>query len=89
MYDIKKIVPVIILTVIFVIGLPFVAVIMGSVDSGVDLTGTDYEEQYNATIDTSTTSISVMKVIPILFGVLVLILSIGALVVKKRSRRGY
>jgi hypothetical protein len=89
MIDIKKMMPVILLACIFVIGMPFVAVIMGSVDSGVDLTGTDYEEQYNATIDTSTTSISVMKVVPILFGVLVLILSIGALVVKKRNRRGY
>lgn len=88
MYDIKKLMPVILLAVIFVIGLPFVAAIMGSVDEGVDLTGSDYEEQYDATTDVSTSSIGIMKVIPYLLAVVILIFAIGALAVG-RSKRGY
>jgi len=88
MYDIKKMMPVILLAVIFVIGLPFVAVIMGSVDSGVDLTGTDYEDQYNATTDTSTSSIGMLQLVPYLFVALLLIMAVGALAIK-RGKRGY
>jgi len=86
MMNIKKMMPVILLACIFVIGLPFVAVIMGSVDSGVDLTGTDYADQYNATTDTSTSSIGIMQIVPYLIAVLILIMAIGAL--KMKGRRG-
>jgi len=88
MMDIKKMMPVILLAVIFVVGLPFVAVMMGSVDSGVDLTGTDYADQYNATTATSTSSIGMMQIVPYLFVVLILIMAIGGLVMK-RGKRGY
>lgn len=88
MMDMKKLMPVILITVIFVIGLPFVAVIMGSVDSGVDLTGTDYADQYNATTDTSTSSIGMLKIVPYLFVVVIIIMAIGALAMK-RGKRGY
>jgi len=88
MYDIKKLMPVILLAVIFVIGLPFVAAIMGSVDSGVDLTGSDYEDQYDATTDVSTSSIGIMKVIPYLLAAVILIFAIGALAIKG-GKRGY
>jgi|LGVF01.2.fsa_nt_gb ethanolamine transporter EutH len=88
MYDIKKLMPVILLAVIFVIGLPFVAAIMGSVDEGVDLTGSDYEEQYDATTDVSTSSLGIMKLIPYILAVVILIFAIGALAMKGK-RRGY
>jgi len=88
MMDIKKMMPVILVAVIFVVGLPFVAVIMGSVDSGVDLTGTDYSDQYNATTATSTSSIGMMQIVPYIMVVLIMILAIGGLVMK-RGKRGY
>lgn len=88
MINIKKMMPVILLTCIFVIGLPFVAVIMGSVDSGVDLTGTDYADQYNATTDTSTSSLGLLKIVPYLLVVVIIIMAIGTLAIK-RGKRGY
>ena len=88
MMDFKKVMPVILITVIFVIGLPFIAAIMGSVDEGVDLTGTDYEAQYDATTDVSTSSIGIMQIVPYVLVVVILIMAIGAFVFK-RGKRGY
>lgn len=88
MFDIKKLMPVILVTVIFVIGLPFVAAIMGSVDEGVDLIGSDYEDQYESTTDVSTSSISMLKIVPYLLVVVILIMAIGAIGMRK-GRGGY
>jgi len=85
MTDFKKMMPVILLITIFVVGLPFVAVIMGSTDAGVDLSGTDYEDQYNSTTDVSQSSIVILQTIPYIFVALMLILAVMALVkVKNR-----
>lgn len=72
----NKILPLVLLACIFVIGLPFVSTIMGSVDSGVNLNGTDYSDQYNSTTETSIQSLGMMEVIPLLVGVIVLVISI-------------
>lgn len=81
-----KILPLLFLVAIFVIGLPFVAIIMGETDAGVDLQGTDYEEQYDSTTDTAITSLSLMQFVPLLAGIttlLIAVLGIFAVVKKK------
>lgn len=77
----NKILPLVLLACIFVIGLPFVSTIMGSVDSGVNLTDTNYQEQYNSTTETSIQTLGMMEIIPLLVGVMVLVISI--MVMKK------
>ena len=72
----SKILPLVLLACIFVIGLPFVSTIMGSVDSGVNLTDTDYQDQYNSTTETSIQGLAMMEFVPLLFGILVLVVGI-------------
>ena len=79
MSSFSKIIPMAMLAAIFVIGLPMMVATMGVMDEGVDLEGSEYEAQYDATTDTSIIGISVMQIIPILLGVLILIVAVVGL----------
>lgn len=77
MNSFSKIMPLVFLAAILVVGIPYIVAIMGATDSGVDLTDSDYEDQYDAVTDTSIATISIMQVLPMLVGVAILIIGIG------------
>lgn len=52
---------------------------MGAVDSGVDMSGSDYEDQYNASTDAATITMSIIGYLPIILGVGLLLLGIAGL----------
>lgn len=79
----KKMLPLVFLAAFFVIGLPFISIIMGSVDDSANMSGSDYEEQYNSTTETSIQSIALLEPVPLLFGVAILFVSFA---IFKKSR---
>jgi hypothetical protein len=54
-------------------GYTYSVVIFASVDEGVNMTGSPYEDQYNATMGVSRASVSFMSFAPMLLAVFVLI----------------
>lgn len=68
-----------IVSILLLVGLCMAAVIympaiLGAADEGVDLTGTDYEDQYDSNTDTSILTLNMFQIVPILLvigGVLV------------------
>lgn len=81
----SKLLPIIFLTAILVIGIPYVVIIMGATDAGVDLSGTDYEEQYESTTETSIATVTILQFMAFVLGVVALVVSIGFL----KKRKGF
>lgn len=65
------------------IGVSFFVIIMGAVDDGVDMSESEYEDEYDSTTDLALISIGLMKFLPIIIGVVVII--IGVVGLKKYS----
>ena len=70
------VISVVLLLAIFIIGGVYSVQILGSTDQGVNLTGTDYEDQYNSTTDTTITSLTIMNFIPWILVVVGLFISL-------------
>ena len=85
MSDMSKIVPMVLLIGIFVIGIPYTIAIMGSVDAGVDLEGSDYQAQYDASTDTSIATLGIIGVVPYILGAGMLLIAAGAI---RKSLKG-
>lgn len=62
----KIIIPVLMLIAIISFGTTFFINTNGAVDSGVNMTGSDYEAQYNATQDAARQPISLLIYVPLL-----------------------
>jgi hypothetical protein len=75
----KNIIGLAVVAAIFVIGLPFAAMIMGAVDAGTDMTDSEYEEMYDLATDTSTDTLGILAILPIIIGMVALIVAIGML----------
>jgi len=69
---------------VITIGISFFVMTMGAVDDGVNMSGSDYEDEYNSVTDISIISIILMKFLPIIIGVCALILAVAGL--KKYTR---
>jgi len=82
-----KLLPVVFMAAILIIGIPYVVLIMGATDEGADLSGSDYEEQYNSTTDTSIATISIMQFMPFVVGILALLIVVAG-IKKTKGRRG-
>ncbi|MFA7087421.1 MAG: hypothetical protein WC145_12210 [Aliarcobacter sp.] len=54
---------------------------LGAVDGAQNMTGSPYEEQYNASVGASTTSFSIVQYIPLLLGVFAIV---GVFVLMKK-----
>lgn len=61
------------------IGISFFVMTMGAVDSGVDMSGSAYEDEYNSVTDISIISIGLMEFLPIIIGVCVIIIGVVGL----------
>jgi len=66
---------------IVTIGLSLFVMSMGSLDDGVDMSGSAYEDEYDSVTDISIISIGLLKFLPICIGVAVLL--IGVVGIKK------
>jgi len=75
----NRLVAILILGAILTIGITFFVNVMGATDAGVDMTGSDYEDEYNSVTDISIASISLMKLLPIIIGICALILGVSCL----------
>ncbi len=64
-----------------VIGLTYGISALGAADSAVNMTDSPYEDQYNATVDASTASISLISYLPVM---LVIIALIAGLIILRR-----
>ncbi len=56
-----------------VIGLTYGISALGAADSAVNMTDSPYEDQYNATVDASTASISLISYLPVMLVIIALI----------------
>ena len=64
---------------IITIGTMFLVMVLGAADNGVDMSGSDYEGEYNSTTDISITSIGLMKFLPMIIGVCALLVAVVGL----------
>ena len=60
---------------ILILGTMFLINILAATDSGVDMTGSDYEDQYDSATETSIVTISFLKFLAPILGVCVLVAS--------------
>lgn len=67
---------IVILLSIFIIGGVFAVQILGSTDQGVNLTDTQYGDQYNSTTDMTIVSLKIMSFIPWILVVLGLFVAV-------------
>ena len=71
-----RLVSLLIVGAIVAIGVSFFVVTMGAVDNGVDMSGSDYEDEYDSVTDISIISIILMKFLPIIIGVCILLVAV-------------
>lgn len=74
--SLDKILPSVILMGIISIFVVFFVTTMAAVDSGVDMSGSDYEDQYDAVTDSSQAPIEIIKYVPTFLALGVLIISL-------------
>jgi hypothetical protein len=74
-----RLISLLILGAFITIGVSFVVMTMGAVDDGVDMSGSDYEDEYNSVTDISIISIILMKFLPIIIGVCALLIAVAGL----------
>lgn len=68
----KQFVGIVVLAAFFILGTSMFIQMMGTAESGVDMSGSDYETQYESTSELNQLAVSFTKFFPILFGVLAL-----------------
>lgn len=78
-----RLISMLIVGAIVTIGISFFVMTMGAVDSGVDMSGSAYEDEYDSVTDISIISIGLLKFIPLFIGVAILI--VGIVGIKKYS----
>jgi hypothetical protein len=74
-----RLVSLLILGAVITIGVSFLVMTMGAVDDGVDMSGSDYEDEYDSVTDISIISIILMKFLPIIIGVCALLIAVAGL----------
>lgn len=74
-----RLISVLFLGAVIAIGTMFFVTTMGAIDDGVDMSGSDYEEQYDTVTDISIISISMMEFLPIIIGVVALLIAVVGL----------
>jgi hypothetical protein len=74
-----RLISMLIVGAIVTIGISFFVMTMGAVDSGVDMSGSAYEDEYDSVTDISIISIGLMEFLPIIIGVCVLIIAVVGL----------
>lgn len=74
-----RLISVLFLGAVIAIGTMFFVTTMGAIDDGVDMSGSDYEEQYDTVTDISIISISMMEFLPIIIGVIALLIAVAGL----------
>ncbi|MDP1614762.1 MAG: hypothetical protein Q8L68_03100 [Methylococcales bacterium] len=79
----KQLIPIILIAVLLLLGSQFMIYQLGSVEAGSNVTG-EYLEQMNSTRDSSIVTISVVKLIAPILGVVALMIAIGTIVKRKR-----
>lgn len=81
----KKLLEVAAIGAMLILGTTFLIYIMAATDDGVDLTGTDYEDQYDSSTDLALLTISMMKIIAPILGVVALV--VAMYYIKKAAKR--
>jgi len=71
----KKIVPLAFTLMLFIIGMMFMVVTLSAVDSGVNMTGSAYEDQYSSITTTSQASMTILEPVGIFLAIIVLMVA--------------
>jgi len=81
----KKIMPLVILAAVIVLGATFLPLVLGTVEAGKSANiSTEYSNQLNSTDDLNVLTISGVKFVAPMLGIVILIIIIGAFSSKKR-----
>ena len=73
-----KIMGLIVVTIFAMLAVVSMPGIFGAADEGVDLTGTDYEDQYDAGTDVAIATTSIMQFVPYIMIFVCVIVAVGA-----------
>ena len=72
----KKIIPLAFTLMLFIVGMMFMVATLGAVDSGVNMTGSAYEEQYDSITDTSQASMTILEPVGMFLAIIVLMVAV-------------
>lgn len=71
----KKIVPLAFTLMLFIIGMMFMVTTLGATDDGVNMTDSDYEDQYDSITTTSQASMTILEPVAIFLAIIVLMIA--------------
>lgn len=71
----KKIIPLAFTVMLFIMGMMFMVATLGAVDSGVNMTGSAYADQYDSITDTSQASMTILEPVGIFLAIAILIIA--------------
>ena len=81
----KNIMPLIILAAIMILGATFMPLILGTVEAGQSANlSTDYSNQLNSTDDLNVVTISAVKFVAPILGIIIIIIALGTFSGKKK-----
>ena len=72
----KKIMPLLIILILFVLGPTYAIYMLGSAEAGSNVTAS-YQGQFNGTRDNTITTIAILKPVALILGIVILIVVIG------------
>ena len=71
--------PLVLISLIILFGGMYFTSSMASLDAGTDVTGSNYEDAYDATTETAITTMSIMSIVMYLIGIAVLLAAVWML----------
>lgn len=71
----KKIIPLAFTVMLFITGMMFMVATLGAVDSGVNMTGSAYEDQYESITTTSQASMTILEPVSVFLGIIILMIA--------------
>lgn len=72
----KKIIPLAFAVMLSIFAMMFMVTTLAATDEGVNMSGSDYEDQYNSITITSQASMTIMEPISIFLGIIILMIAV-------------
>lgn len=72
----KKIIPLAFTVMISIFAMMFMVTTLAATDEGVNMTGSDYEDQYTSITTTSQASMTIMEPISMFLGIIILMIAV-------------